>query len=58
MMTCCEVRGGSEDVGVGARMDLEVEGTVGGGGYCIMHLYCVCSAHLNRAYLQFISKLI
>ena len=34
MMTCCDVRGGSGDVGVGAWMDLEVEGTVGRGGYC------------------------
>ena len=34
MMTCCEVRGGSDDEGVGASMDLEGEGTVGRGGYC------------------------
>ena len=40
MMTCCDVRGGSGDVGVGAWMDLEVEGTVGRGreheGQCII----------------------
>ena len=29
MMTCGDVGGGSGDVGVGAWMDLEVEGTVG-----------------------------
>ena len=34
MMTCCEVRGGSEDVGVAAWMNLEVEGIVGRGGCC------------------------
>ena len=34
MMTCCDVRGGSGDVGVGVWMDVGEEGTEWRGGYC------------------------